>query len=149
MKFAATLALAAATLVVTMPASAQFAKPEDAVKYRQSAMFIMGQNFGRIGAMANGRVPYDAKAASDYADVVQSMSRLPWPAYMAGTEKLSKNTKAESWTEPKFKELQEKLMADTSKLQAASRTGNLDNLKAAFRDTAGTCKSCHDAYTTF
>lgn len=149
MKFAVTLALAAATLAVAAPASAQFAKPEDAVKYRQSAMFIMGQNFGRIGAMANGRVPYDAKLAADYADTVYTVSRLPWPAYMPGTEKLSKNTKAESWTEPKFKELQDKLMSETAKLQAASKTNNLDNLKAAFRETAGTCKSCHDAYTTF
>lgn len=43
------------------PASAQFAKPEDAIKYRQSALFVMGQHFGRIGAMANGKVPFDAK----------------------------------------------------------------------------------------
>ena len=50
MKFAASLALAAAVCAVAAPASAQFAKPEDAVKYRQSALYVMSQHFGRIGA---------------------------------------------------------------------------------------------------
>ena len=48
MKFFATLALAAAVFGTATPASAQFAKPEDAVKYRQSVMFVMAQHFGRV-----------------------------------------------------------------------------------------------------
>jgi len=35
MKIIASLTLAAAALAVAAPASAQFAKPEDAIKYRQ------------------------------------------------------------------------------------------------------------------
>jgi cytochrome c556 len=146
-KFAAILAVAGASLLAAAPASAQFAKPEDAVKYRQSAMFIMAQHFGRIGAMANGRVPFDAKAAADNAEVVAEMSKLPWPGFAANTDKMSKQAKSEIWSEPaKFKEGADKLMAETAKLQAAAKTNNLDNLKAAFQSTAGTCKSCHDAY---
>jgi cytochrome c556 len=53
-----------AGLAVSLPAAAQFQKPEDAVKYRQSAMFVMANHFGRIGAMVNGRVPYDAATAA-------------------------------------------------------------------------------------
>ena len=37
-------------------------------------------------------------------------------------------------------------MAETAKLAAAAKTGNLDALKTAFAATAGTCKACHDAY---
>ena len=62
-KAIALAATAAAATLVSLPAAAQFAKPEDAIKYRQGALFVMGQHFGRIGAMANGRVPFDAKAA--------------------------------------------------------------------------------------
>ena len=47
------VAAAAATLLA-LPASAQFAKPEEAIKYRQGSLFVIGQHFGRIGAMANG-----------------------------------------------------------------------------------------------
>lgn len=37
-------------------------------------------------------------------------------------------------------------MAETTKLLAAAKTQNLDNLKTAFGATAGTCKACHDNF---
>ena len=141
------LALAATTLVLASPAMAQFAKPEDAIKYRQSALFVMGQHFGRIGAMVNGRVPYDAKAAVENAEVVADMARLPWAGFGPGTDKLSQKAKPEIWTEQvKFKEHNEKLVGESAKLLAAAKTNNLDNLKAAFGSAAGTCKACHDGF---
>lgn len=147
MKVLASLAIAAAAVTLAAPASAQFAKPEDAVKYRQSALFVMAQHFGRIGAMVNGRVPYDAKAATENAEVVAEMAKLPWAGFGPGTDKISQKAKPEIWTEQaKFKEHNEKLVAETGKLLAAAKTNNLDNIKTAFGATAGTCKACHDAY---
>lgn len=148
MRFFAPLALAAAAAAFAAPASAQFAKPEDAVKYRQNALFVMAQHFGRIGAMVNGKAPYDAKAALENAEIVNVMARLPWAGFVAGTDKVG-NTRAKSeiWTEQaKFKEHNEKLVGETAKLLAAAKTSNLDNLKAAFGATAGTCKACHDDF---
>ncbi|WP_332813687.1 c-type cytochrome [Ramlibacter sp.] len=148
MRFFAPLALAAAAAAFAVPASAQFAKPEDAVKYRQNSLFVMAQHFGRIGAMANGKVPYDAKAAVENAEIVNVMARLPWAGFVGGTDKLG-NTRArpEIWTEQaKFREHNEKLVGESAKLLAAARTHNLDNLKAAFSATAGTCKACHDDF---
>ena len=80
MKVFALATVAATLLSLAVPATAQFAKTEDAIKYRQSALFVMGQHFGRIGAMASGRAPFDAKVAAENADVVASMSKLPWAA---------------------------------------------------------------------
>ncbi|MBA2963138.1 MULTISPECIES: c-type cytochrome [Ramlibacter] len=148
MKFAASFAIAALAAAVAAPASAQFAKPEDAVKYRQSVMFVMSQHVARIGAMVNGKAPYDAKVAADNAALVAEFAKLPWPGFVAGTDKIG-NTKAkpEIWTDQaKFKETNEKLVAETEKLSAAAKTNNLDNLKAAFSSTADTCKSCHDTF---
>ena len=147
MKYIASLAIAAGAIGLAAPAVAQFAKPEDAVKYRQNALFVMGQHFGRIGAMVNGRVPYDAKVATDNAEIVSDMSKLPWAGFAPGTERLSRKAKPEIWTEQvKFKEHSDKLVSETAKLVAAARTNNLDNLKTAFGSAAGTCKACHDAY---
>ena len=148
MKAFTRIAAAATLIVLCASASAQFAKPEDAIKYRQSALFVMGQHFGRIGAMASGKAPFDAKAAADNAEIVAEMSKLPWVGFLAGTDK-GGNTKAkpEIWTEQaKYKENSEKLMAETAKLSAAAKTGNLDTLKTAFAATADTCKSCHDTF---
>ena len=147
MKFAATLALATAAFTLATPASAQFAKPEDAVKYRQSVMFVMAQHFGRVGAMVNGRAPYDAKAAVDNAETAAEMAKLPWPGFAASTKDVTTNTKAkpEIWAEQaKFKDHGDKMQGEMVKLVAAAKTNNLDNLKAAFGPVAQSCKACHD-----
>jgi cytochrome c556 len=67
MKSTPLLLVAAATLALSTQASAQFAKPEDAIKYRKNALFVMQQHYARVGAMVNGRVPFDAKVAADNA----------------------------------------------------------------------------------
>lgn len=148
MKLAASLAFAAAAGCLVAPAFAQFAKPEDAIKYRQGAMYVMSQHFGRIGAMVNGRAPYDAKAAADNAELVATMSHLPWAAFGTGTDKgATTRAKPEIWTDQaKFKEAQEKLMGDTAKLVVAAKGGSLDALKPAFTAVAGDCKNCHDSF---
>ena len=143
----ATFALTVAAIAFSAPASAQFQKPEDAAKYRQSVMTVMGNHFGRIGAMVNGRAPFDAKAAQDSAHVVATMSTLPWPAFTPDTEALKTRAKPEIWKEgAKFKESYEKLMVETVKLEAAAKTGNLDSIKTAFGATGGSCKNCHDSF---
>lgn len=141
----ASFALAAACAAISLPAAAQFAKPEDAIKYRQSALFVMGQHFSRVGAMANGRIPYDAAAASANAEIVAEMARLPWTAFGAGTE--GGKGKPEVWKEAaKFKEHQDKMVAETGKLVVAAKAGTIDALKAQFGATASSCKACHDSF---
>jgi cytochrome c556 len=147
MKLTATLTLAATAFLLSAPASAQFQKPEDAVKYRQSALSVMGTHFGRIGAMVNGRAPFDAKAAQDSASIVVTMSSLPWPAFTQNTEALKTRALPEIWKEgAKFKEASEKMQAEVVKLDAAAKTGNLDTIKAAFGAAGGSCKNCHDSF---
>ncbi|MBS0453251.1 MAG: cytochrome c [Proteobacteria bacterium] len=137
--------LAAASVVAAAPAVAQFAKSEDAISYRQSAMFLQAQHFGRVAAMANGRVPFDAAAAATNADLVATLSKLPWAGFGAGTE--GGKAKPEIWKEQaKFKELSDKLQANTEKLAVTAKGGNLDAIKAQVAATGETCKSCHDAY---
>ncbi|GBU15762.1 cytochrome c [Polaromonas sp.] len=148
MKTLACIAAAATLLAFAAPASAQFAKAEDAIKYRQSSFTVMGTHFGRLGAMVQGKVPYDAKVAAENVAVIAAVAKLPWGAFGAGTDK-GGNTKAkpEVWTEQvKFKAAAEKMEAEVEKLAAASKTGNLDALKTAFAATADTCKSCHDSF---
>jgi len=147
MKSTTLLVLAASVVAFSAPASAQFAKPEDAVKYRKSALFVMQQNFGRVGAMAAGKAPFDAKVAAESAAVADFMAKLPWAAFGEGTDKGDTRAKAEIWSEPaKFKEYADKMQLEMSKLSAAAKTGNLDSIKTAVSATGGTCKTCHDAY---
>jgi len=142
---ALTLAALAATFVV--PASAQFAKPEDAVKYRQSAFFVMQQNFGRVAGMADGKIPFDAKVAAESAAVAEYVSKLPYAAFGPGTKVGDTKAKAEIWTDrAKFDDGATKMQAEMVKLTAAAKTGNLDAIKVAVNATGSTCKSCHDDF---
>ena len=145
MKTIAALALAAMAATLSAPAAAQFAKAEEAIKYRQGALFVIGQHFGRLGAMAQGKIPFDAKAAQDNAEVVLNMSKLPWAGFGPGTE--GGKAKPAIWKEKaQFDEKQQQFHTEAGKLVAAAKSGDLDKLKAAFGPAAQTCKSCHDAY---
>ncbi len=148
MKTFAAIAFSIAAVAYAAPASAQFENAEDAIKYRQSALFVMGQHFSRIGAMANGKVPFDAKAAQENADIVATLAKLPWAGFGPGTDKGRDNkAKPEVWTEQaKFHEHADKMGAESVKLAAAAKTGDLAQLKAAFGNTAQSCKACHDNY---
>jgi len=147
MKAIASFVLAAAAVTLAGPASAQFAKPEDAIKYRKAAMNLQAAHFGRVAAMASGRVPFDAKVAADNATIAESISKLPWGAYIEGSDKGDTRVKPEIWSEPaKFKEANEKLQAEMTKLAAATKTGNLDSIKASVGAVGGSCKACHDAF---
>lgn len=137
---------AVAGLATALPAAAQFQKPEDAVKYRKAGFTVMATHFGRLGAMAQGRVPFDAAAATTNAEVVAAMSKLPFAGFVEGTSGTEKGSpKANVWSDrAKFDAGAKKLQDEAAKLAANAKT--LDGLKAAFTATAGTCKACHDDF---
>jgi cytochrome c556 len=147
LKFRPSLAIAAMALVTALPAAAQFQKPEDAVKYRQSVMFMQGQHLSRIFAMANGRVPFDAKVVQDNAAVLDVIDKLPFAAFIEGTDKGATRAKPEIWAErAKFDAAAQKMQDEVAKLNAAAKTGNLDQIKTAAGAVGQACKACHDSY---
>lgn len=148
MKKMATLMLVLAAACIASPALAQFAKAEDAIKYRQSALFVMQQNFSRVAAMAAGKAPFDAKVAAESATVAEFTSKLPWVAFGDGTDKGRENrAKSEIWTDKaKFNEYADKMQVEIAKLNVAAKTGNLDTIKAAVGPVGSSCKTCHDAF---
>ena len=143
---AVALALSAALVGVSATADTlKFAKPEDAIKYRQNALFLTSQHFGALGAMANGRAPFNAELAKKNGEVLEALAALPWQAFGPGTE--GGKSKPEIWSEKaKFDELAGNYVTEAGKLAAAAKTGDLAQLKAAFGPAAQTCKACHDAF---
>lgn len=127
-------------------ASAQFAKPEDAIKYRQSALVVLASQFGRMQPTIKGQVPYDAAAIKANVALVQTLSTLPWSAFGSGTQGNS-SAKPEVWSDAAgFKAAQIKFEGAVVKLSAAADAGDLDKLRAAFGDVGASCKACHDSY---
>ncbi|WP_151449101.1 c-type cytochrome [Lacisediminimonas profundi] len=134
-------------LAVPFSAQAQFAKVEDAVKYRQSALSVMGTHFGRIGAVVKGEKPYDKATVERDAAIVETLSKLPFAAFPPGSEAANSKAKAEIWKEQdKFKAAGEKMQSEVAKLSAAAKSGNIDTIKTAFGAVGQSCKACHDDF---
>ena len=134
--------------LASLPAAAQFQKPEDAIKYRQGAFTVMANHVGRIGAMAQGKAPFDAKAAAESADIVATLAKLPFAAFGEGTDKgMPNRAKPEIWKDAaKFKSASEAMIAEIGKLDAAAKSGNLEAIKTAMGGVGKSCKACHDDF---
>ena len=143
-------AMVAAPLVaiaVSLPAAAQFAKPEDAIRYRRAAFTVMSTHFGRVAAMANGRVPFDAKAVADNAEIATIASKLPFAGFVPGSDLGDTEADPKIWTETdKFRAAAAKMQDDMAKLNVVAKTGSVDAIKAAVAETGRACKACHDSY---
>ena len=147
MKTLAAALVVAATLLGAGGSAVAQQKPEDAIKYRQSALFVMGQSFGPLAAMAKGDRPYDKEVAIKNATIVEFMSKLPWDKFGPGTDMGNTKAKPEIWENvDDFKAKAEKMQTETAKLLQVAQTGDLAALKAQVGETGKSCKACHDNY---
>jgi len=126
-------------------AYAQFAKPEEAVKYRKSVMFLIVQHFKRMGAVVQGKANYDKDAFSANAAAVEMLATLPWDAMMApGTDKGDTTLSSAVFDKPaQFKKAAESFETATAMLAGKAKGGDLNAIKAQFGKVAQNCKSCH------
>lgn len=107
----------------------------------------MANHFGRIGAMAQGKAPWDAKAAADNMAVVEAVHKLPFTAFGEGTDKGNTKALPEVWTkQAAFRQAADKMFGEMAKLDAAVKSGNFDNVKTAFGGVGAACKACHDDF---
>ncbi len=141
------VAAAVAAMATALPAAAQFAKPEDAIRYRRAAFTVMATHFGRVAAMANGRIPFDAKAAADNAELATIVSKLPYAGFVEGSDKGDTRAEPKIWTEmDKFRAAASKMQEEMAKLNVVAKAGNIDQIKAQAGETGKACKACHDNY---
>ena len=133
------------SLLSPLAAHAQFAKSEDAIKYRQSTFIVMAAHFSRIGAVVKGEKPFNKDEVAANAAVVTSLAHLPWQAFGAGTE--GGKSLPEIWKEAdKFKAGADKMEKAVAELNTAAKSGNLEAIKKTFGAAGQTCKACHDNY---
>jgi len=122
-------------------------KPETLVDQRVAAMRLQGKYFGPLGAMAQGKVPYDANIAARNAGYLEVLAKMPWDGFEASTKDLKTRALPEVYSDPaKFKAAQDTFNSEVGKLVAATKTGNEANVKAAILDVNKACGSCHDSF---
>jgi cytochrome c556 len=132
----------------TVHAQGAPSKAEQTLKYRKSLYQVMAYNFGPMGAMAQGKAPYDAAEFAKRAERVAMIAPLLDESFSADTKGLpNSELKAEMWANRADFDAKMKNLVDRSAtLAAVSKSGDFDKSKAAFFDTANACKACHDKY---
>src|SRR5438445_11949175 len=147
--------LVAATVVASVGAAWLVAavaqvKPEILVKQRQSAMTLQGKYFGPLAGMAQGKVPYNAEVVARNAAYLDVLDKMPWDGFTESTKDL-KDVKTAAlpaiWNEPaKFKEAQERLQSEVSRLVSVSKSGDEAAGKAQIGAVGKSCGGCHENF---
>ncbi|HEV7476637.1 MAG TPA: cytochrome c [Burkholderiales bacterium] len=137
---------AAFALAIPLTVLAQ-AKPETLVKQRQAAMTLQGKYIGPIGAMVNGKIPYNADVVARNATYLENLSQMPWDGFHESTKGEKSAARPEIWTEPaKFQEAADRLQAETVKLATAARAKDEAGVKAQFPAVGKACGACHESF---
>jgi cytochrome c556 len=129
-------------------AQGQPSKGEQALKYRKAVYQAIAWNFSPMGAMAQGKAPFDAKEFAMRADRVAALAPMLAESYGAETRAVAgSKAKPALWdNRADFDSKMQDLVDRSAALATAAKTGDEARSKAAFIDTANTCKACHDKY---
>ena len=133
--------------VVAWPVAAQYAKPEDAVKYRKAAFTVMNSHMGRIFAQLKSPTP-NMQVIQSSAQTVESMSKLPWDAFAPNTELVADTRALPALfkNEAKAKDFAQKMQEEVAKLNVVAKTGDAAAIRTQFNAAAKSCDNCHDDF---
>jgi len=144
-------ALAAAIAAASFGAQAQQApKPEQLIKWRQSAYQVIGWNNGRIKASVEGS--YNKDEVLRAANTIAALANAGLGSlFVAGTETgkgwHDTTAKPALFTDgPKVGELAANFSREANELARVAAGGDAAALKEQFGKLGKTCKACHDEY---
>ena len=143
---AATLTLAASA--VALPQTAP--RPEQLVKWRQSAYQVIGWNSARLKAVLAGT--YDANAARAAANSLAALANSGLPGLFPRTTAAAKGWRPTTANAavfddaPEFRALSEEFAREASELARLTTGTDRDAVSKQFARVAQACRSCHDKF---
>jgi len=137
-----------AGLLISLQALAHLDDKQPMQSYRQSWFAMLGMNFGPIGAMVKGEMPWDdAKVQAFTSDLVALNNMDVARAFPPGSEKGTTRAKPGIWENPDdFNAKLGDLKTAVAGLNTAVDGGDREAIVAAFGETGKACKACHDEY---
>jgi cytochrome c556 len=137
---------AALSAAWSLPSWSQ-AKPDVLVKQRQAAMALQGKYFGPIRAMAQGKVPYDSAIVARNVVYLDALARMPWDGFTPATKDIKSQATPAVFTDTaKFKDAQDRFMAEVTRLSEVTRKGDEASIKSQILAVDKSCASCHDTF---
>jgi cytochrome c556 len=129
-----------------VPALADDAKPEDAVKYREAVMSVIGGHTGAFFAILQGKVPHK-DALSYHANAIAAASEHVGPAFEQDTTGTKSEAKDAIWADKaKFDKHVQDFEQAAKTLASAVDSGDMAAIGPAAKNLGGACKACHDDF---
>jgi cytochrome c556 len=146
--FRALALLAAVFMLQASQAHPTQTRGEEEVDYRQSLYTVMAGNFHPLGAMAEGKMPFNAAEAKLRAERVAFLVPMLKEAFPADSNGVGHTAaKPEIWKDKDgFSKALQLLIDKSAALAVAANTGDADKVKAAVQETGKACKNCHDKF---
>ena len=147
--------LTAALIATTVLASAgtamaqQAPKPEQLIKWRQSAYQVLAWNTGRVKSNVEGTYNKEdvIKAANLIAAIANSgLGSLYAPGTETGKGWKDTTVKPELFTDKKAGEVAAAFNKEANELARVAQSGDVTLVKAQLGKLQGTCKACHDDF---
>ncbi len=153
MKKILTSIVVASSFVVAASAMANTAKSlkqaEKAAHTRQAVFGLLGTNMGPLGAMAKGKMPFDAKAVEKHALRINQLSLMIADYMSTNTSGFKVKTEASNdvWSKPElFEKRTEALVSASADLLKVAKVGNESATKKAIGEVGKSCGGCHDDF---
>ncbi|MGH8123074.1 MAG: c-type cytochrome [Rudaea sp.] len=138
----------AATGVCVAAAAFAHSAADDAIDYRMGLMTVVGWNFGTLGAMLKGKIPFDAAEFSKHAARIAFLSDQLVEGFPKGSDK-GEDTAAKPAIWETFDDFQSKAKdfnREALALADIAKSNDQAKDKQQFKKLAGACKACHDKY---
>ncbi|MBI1418125.1 MAG: cytochrome c [Limimaricola sp.] len=148
-KLFATAFLAAALSGAALAQSAVDPAIKAAIDARHSNMHLFAFNLGLLGGMAQGKIDYDAEAATKAAANLVALSHLDTSRYWPeGSDTAIEGSHAlpAIWTDKADFDAKWAALGTATEAMAAAAGTGVDGLKAALGGVGGACADCHKTY---
>ncbi|SFM30640.1 Cytochrome c556 [Ectothiorhodospira mobilis] len=144
----ATKALITGTLLALSASAVQAVEPKEAIEYRQAVFEVFKWNMGPLGAMAQGKMPFDREKAALYAQQLNRVADMPWQGFVEGSDMGDSEALAEVWTdregfESKASDFEQAAATLAELVQSEAPEGDIRRQIGAVGQS---CKACHDHY---
>lgn len=145
----------AAGATATPPAASAAGGPpsasDQAINVRKAIYTLIGNNFGPIGGVLQGKTPFDGAEATKRAERVAFLANLSVEAYPEISKTGNTRAKPEVWTnradfDKKLKDFTDHSNALVAVLRKDSK--DEDGFKTAAKLVASDCKGCHEDFRT-
>ncbi|KPH62936.1 cytochrome C [Pseudoalteromonas porphyrae] len=135
------------TLALGASAESVFEEPSDAIEYRQAAFSMIRVQIGDMGDMLKGKVEFDAQRFQKRANNAAALSKMPWEAFGAGTDKGDTSALPAIWSDNEtFMKKATAFQQYADELAVAAQSGDKKLIAKAFGPWAKGCKDCHTSF---